>query len=526
MGMNMKTKIRDFHQAKWDEPIIFELSCPGERGILPPMPEPEIAAVGDPVSELPSYLRRTTPPALPEMAQMKVVKHYTRLSQENLGSDLNIDVGQGTCTMKYSPKINDLFAKSPKLADLHPLQDERTVQGSLEIIWRLEQLMKEISGLDRFCMSFGGGSQALLGIATAVRSWVEAKGESETRNEIISTVFSHPCNAAASKLKGFKVITVYPDEDGIPDYEAFKAAVSSRTAAFLVTNAEDTGIFNPRIKEYTDMVHAAGGICSYDQANANGLFGITRAKESGFDITFTNLHKAFSSPHGCGGPGSGIIGVTNELIPFLPGPLVNYDAKQDRYFLNTEETGKDLRVKDYYGVLPAIVRAYAWIMNLGAEGLKEVSRVCVLNNNYFLKKILEMPGTSAPYAEGKHRLEQVRFSFQKLKDETGFGIQDVQNRIFDFGLHIWTSHEPFLVPEPFTLEPTEAYSKDELDEYLAVLRHIIDEAYTNPEVLKEAPHRSTIHRIISDGYFDDPEKWAITWRAYKKKYNGYFQLKR
>jgi glycine dehydrogenase subunit 2 len=378
--------------------------------------------------------------------------------------------------------------------------------------------------MDRFCMHFGGGSQALLGIATAIRGWVDAKGESQTRDEIITTIFSHPTNPAVAKLKGFKVITIYPDKNGLPDYEAMKAAVSSRTAAFMVTNAEDTGIFNPRIREYTDMVHSAGGLCSYDQANANGLFGVTRAREAGFDICFYNLHKTFSSPHGCGGPGSGVIGVREELLPFMPGPLVGRDARQDRYFLEQGGTGEDLRVKEYYGVLPAMVRAYAWIMSLGSEGLKEVSRVCVLNNNYFLKKVLEMPGTSAPYAEGKPRMEQVRFSLQRLREETGCGIADVQNRIFDFGLHIWTSHEPFIVPEPFTLEPTESYSKDELDEYLAALRHIIHEAYTTPEVLKEAPHRSCVHHIDHD-YFDDPQKWAITWRAYRKKYDGYFQPK-
>jgi len=524
MKTNPKTEPRDFHQAKWDEPVIFELSTPGERGVLLPGTEPEIAALGNPWEDLPKELHRTTPPALPEMSQMRVLKHYLRLSQENLGADLNIDIGQGTCTMKYSPKINDQFATSPKLAELHPLQAPSTVQGTLEILYETEQFLKEISGLDRFCLHPGGGSQAILGIGSVIRNWVDANGMADRKDEIVTTIFSHPSNPAVAKIKGFKVITIYPDPvTGRPDMKAFMAAVNERTAALLITNPEDIGLYNPSIREMTDLVHSVGGLCSYDQANANGVLGIARAREAGFDLCFFNLHKTFSSPHGCGGPGSGVLGVQKHLVPFLPAPVVDVDD-QGNYFLQYEGVDRENRIKDYYGVLPAIVRAYAWMLSLGDEGLREVARVSILNNNYIFRKILRIPGADAPFAAGEHRMEQVRYSWQGLKDATGCGVADVQNRIFDFGMHIWTSHEPWIVPEPFTIEPTESYSKDELDEYVAVLEQIVREAHENPDILKKAPHRSTIHHVDHD-VLEDPKRWAITWRAYNRKYRGYFEAR-
>ncbi len=526
--MSDHTKIRDFHQPRWCEPIIFDLSTPGERGILIPGIEPEIENLaGDALDDLPDNLKRSTPPELPEMAQMRVLKHYLHLSQENLGADLNVDIGQGTCTMKYSPKINEQFAASPKVSGLHPLQDEDTLQGTLEIMYKLEQFLKAISGLDRFNLQLGGGSQAILTIVSMIRAWVDDHGLADKKDEIITTMFSHPSNCAVARIKGFKVINIYPDpKTGRPDFEAFKEAVSDRTAALLITNPEDIGIYNESIKKFTDLVHAYGGLCSYDQANANGILGVTRAKEADFDFCFFNVHKTFSSPHGCGGPGCGVVGVKEHLIPYLPVPLTSFDETKKRYYLDYDVPKTIGKVKDFYGVIPAVVRAYAWIMSLGAEGLLEVARVAVLNNNYILSKIRAMKGAEAPYAEGEHRVEQVRYSFQPLKDETGCGFDEVQRRMSDFMCHIWSSHEPFIVPEPFTIEPTESYSKEEIDQYLAALEKTIEEAYTNPEVLKTAPHNSAIHHIAEHEYLDDPELWAITWRMYNDRFEGYFKSKK
>ena len=380
-----KPSPRRFHQASWDEPVIFELSQPGQRGVLLPPVEAEIKKqVGNPAQELPEALRRKIPPALPEMSQIHVLRHYARVSQENLGVDLNIDIGQGTCTMKYNPKVNDQLANSPKLTELHPLQDETTVQGILAVMYRLEGMLKEISGMDRVSLQPGAGSAAIYANIRMIRAYHKAQGESKQRDEVITTIFSHPSNAAAAKVAGYKIITLYPDPEGYPDLEALKAAVSERTAALLITNPEDTGIFNPRIQEFVDVVHQAGGLCFYDQANANGILGITRAREAGFDACHFNLHKTFSTPHGCGGPGAGASCVNDKLVPFLPVPTVEFDGQ--KYYLDYDRPQSIGKVRPFYGVTPNLLRAYAWIMSLGADGLREVSEIAVLNNNYLLQE--------------------------------------------------------------------------------------------------------------------------------------------
>jgi glycine dehydrogenase subunit 2 len=512
---NGKPNLRRFHQAKWDEPIIFELSCEGQRGILVPEPDEEVKEqVGDVLVDLPEYMRRREPPGLPELSQPQVLRHYMRLSQENLGADLNVEIGQGTCTMKYSPKVNDQLASHPKLAELHPLQDEGTVQGILEIMYRFEQILKEISGMDRFSLQPAAGSAAIYANVSMIRAYHKSRGEAEQRDEIITTIFSHPSNAACAQTAGYKVITLYPDENGYPDLDALESAVSERTAALMITNPEDTGIFNPRIEEFVNVVHDAGGLCAYDQANANGILGITRARDAGFDLCHFNLHKTFSSPHGCGGPGAGASGVTRDLARFLPVPVIAFDG--ERYSLDYERPDSVGKLRPFYGYVPVVLRAYAWVMSLGAEGLREVAEIAVLNNNYLLRKMLEIPGVCAPYAKGKRRIEQVRYSWEELAQETGIHSEELGVRAADFGVHYWTSHHPFVVAEPCTLEPTETCSKDELDEYVDILSHVAEEACTDPELVRTAPHNSTIH-TIDHSPLDDPSQWAMTWRVYLKK---------
>ncbi len=515
MPTDLKPAVRNFHQAKWDEPTIFELHTPGERGIeVPPVEREIVERVGDGVSELPDHMRRSEPPALPEIGQMRVLKHFLRLSQHCLGADLNVDIGQGTCTIKYNPKINEVLASLPQVTELHPLQDESTVQGSLEIMHRVDLFLREISGLDRFSLQPGGGSAAILAMASMMHAFHTSRGEGGRRDEIITTIFSHPSDAAAAAVKGFRILTLYPNQDGYVEEEALRAAVSEHTAGLLITNPEDTGIFNPHIRRFTDIVHAAGGLCGYDQANANGILGITRAREADFDLCFFNLHKTFASPHGCGGPAVGALGVKRELEEFLPVPLVDYDG--ERYRLRWDLARTIGKVRSFQGVFPVVLRAYAWIQSLGEEGLKQVARIAVLNNNYMLEKIRRIAGADAPYAPGRHRIEQVRYSWERLHAETGVTTEDVTLRMADFGFHLWSSHHPFVVPQPFTIEPTESYSKAELDEYLAGLEQVVREAYEEPEKVKSAPHRSVVHRAETH-LLDDPETWAVTWRAYLKK---------
>ncbi|MCL4290702.1 MAG: aminomethyl-transferring glycine dehydrogenase subunit GcvPB [Thermoleophilia bacterium] len=514
------TRLRPFHQASWNEPILHEQTSPGERGLLPPTVEPEIAALaGDASSALPGELRRSAPPGLPELSQPQVLRHYLRLSQETLGNDVNIHLGLGTCTMKYSPKVNEELIRSHKVADLHPLQDDETLQGILEAMWRFERTLCEVSGMERFTFQPGGGSQAVYANALMMRAYHAARGESQ-RDEILTTIFSHPCDGAGPATAGFKVVTVYAGERGYPDVDAIRAAVSERTAGLMITNPEDTGIFNPHIDEIVEIVHDAGGLCHYDQANANGLFGITRARDAGFDLCQFNLHKTFSSPHCSMGMPVGASGVTGELARFLPAPMVERDGASGRFYLDYDRPDSVGKLRAFHGVPATVVRSYAWVLALGGEGLREVAEVAVLNNNYLAKKVAEIPGIEISFAEGNsdRRLEQIRYSLERLQQETGLSTLDVARRTVDFGVsQYFPSHEPWIVAEPMTLEPAETVSRADLDTYAAILARVAKEAREEPELVRSSPHRSTVHYMDPEPH-NDPERWALTWRAWQRKH--------
>lgn len=506
---------RDFHEARWDEPIIMELGNPGERGVMVPKADKRVVEATGSVEELfPKGLKRKKPPKLPEMSQMQVLRHYMRLSQETIGTDINIDIGLGTCTMKYSPKIHEQFIRSDKLKELHPYQDESTVQGILEIIYQLEQYLKAISGMSKVSQQPSGGTQAIFANVETIRAYHEARGEGEKRNEIITTILSHPGNPGAAATLGYKVITLYPDENGIPDIEALKAAVSEHTAALMITNPEDTGIYNEKIRQFVDIVHEAGGLCVYDQANLNGLFGITRARDAGFDMCHYNLHKSFSSPHGCQGPGAGAQCVSEELAKYVAAPTVEFDG--EKYYLDDNRPDSIGKLRKYYGVPAVLVRAYAYIRSLGPDGIKQIAELSILNNNYMLKKLLEIDGLSMPMAEGKYRLEQARLSWKELTDETGVTTDDICRRIVDYGFQdYFASHHPRIIPEPFTPEPVETYSKDDIDEFVAAFKAIAEEARNDPELVKTAPHKAALGSQIQEEYLTEWEKFATTWRAFR-----------
>lgn len=511
----MKEK-RAFHQARWDESLIMELGSPGERGILIERPEAEVlSATGVLSGLLPKDMLRAKPPSLPELSQMQVLRHYLRLSQETLGADINIDIGLGTCTMKYNPKVHESFVRSDNFAQLHPYQDESTVQGILEIIFKTEQYLKELSGMDRFSLNPAGGSQAIYSNVAVIKAYHEANGEGQHRDEIITTIFSHPGNPGAAATHGYKVITLYPDKDGYPDIEALKAAVSQRTAGLLITNPEDTGVFNRHIKEFVDIVHSVGGLCAYDQANLNGVFGLTRAKEAGFDLCHFNLHKSFASPHGCQGPGAGAQGVVAKLAKYLPVPTV--ECKDGKYFLSYDMPESIGKLRKFYGVPAVVLRAYAYIRSLGGDGLRQVAELSILNNNYLVKKMTEIKGLSLPLTDGRRQLEQTRLSWRQLTEDTGVTTDDIDRRIVDYGFQSYfASHHPRIIPEPFTPEPVESYSKDDIDEYVAAFHSIAKEAYEQPELVKNAPYKAALAEQIDDAKLADMEYFAPTWRAYKK----------
>ena len=517
--MKKEAKLRKYHAPVWSEPVIMEMGHEGERGILIAEAEEEImSAVGEPESFIPVDMKRKELPKLPELAQPQVLRHFLHLTQETLGMEETIDIGSGTCTMKYSPKVNEMLARLPQITEMHPYQDEDTIQGILEIVYEFDLICRELSGMDQFSFQPGAGAQATYTNACVLRAYYEANGELEQRNEVITTMFSHPCDTATPATAGFKVITLMPSENGYPDLEALKAACSEHTAGLMITNPEDTGIYNPRIDEYVKAVHDVGGLCFIDQANLNGIVGVARAREAGFDACHFNLHKTFSSPHGSIGPGCGAYGVTKDLAKFLPVPIVTFDGQKYRLDYNRAESiGK---VREFFGNIEVVLRAYAWVMSMGADGLLETARVSVINTNYLEKLLMAIPGISRPYAEGKIRLDQVRYSWQKMQEDTGLGTMDMAARLVDFGIQsYWFSHVPWIVPEPMTPEPCETYSKEDIEYWAAAISQISKEAYSNPEIVRTAPHNSTIHQINMEA-LDDPEKWVFSWRSYLKKKKG------
>ena len=515
-------KLRRYHAASWDEPLIMEQSVPGSRGILPPLsPDSVVEAVGDAASLIPAGARRKSAPKLPEIDQYHVLQHWLRLSQETMGMDLASDIGEGTCTMKYSPKVNEQLANHTKLADVHPNQPVETIQGILELIYNLEQYIKAISGMYKVSFQPGGGSHATYTNACTIRAYHAAHGNLNKKDIVITTIFSHPCDGATPATAGFKVATLMPDESGYPDLNALKALVEEygeRIAGIMFTNPEDTGVYNPDVAEYVELIHSVGGLCFYDQANANGILGIARAFDAGFDACHFNLHKTFSAPHGCEGPAAGAYCVRNEeLAKYIPTPTV--EKGENGYYLDYNRPDSLGKVRSYIGNPEVMVKAYAWIRTMGPDGLKMVAETSVLNNNYLDKLLLQIKGVSRPYAPG-FRLEQSRYSMDGLTQATGIETDDIRSRLVDFGIQsYWMSHHPFIVPEPFTPEPCETYSREDLDYWAAAMKQAIDEAWENPEFTQGAPYAQPIGRMIDTSIVDDESKWASTWQAYKRKNN-------
>ena len=513
MGMNKDTKLRKFHGASWDEQLVFEQSVPGERGILIPAAEDDLQALpGEGV--LGEYARKKDP-ELPEINQMKVNRHYMRLSQETTCAvDLTLNISEGTCTMKYSPKVQEHLALTPQLNEIHPLQDPETMQGLLQIYYETEQYLKAISGLDAFTFQPGGGGQAIYTAGSLMRAYHRDMGNTE-KNEIVTTSFSHPVDSATPATNGFKVITLPPDDKGYPDLDALKAVVNEHTAGLFITNPEDTGLYNSHIKEYVDTVHAVGGLCFYDQANVNGMFGIARAREAGFDMCHFNLHKSFSAPHGSYGPACGATGCRDFLEKYMPLPRVTFDG--EKYGLDYDRDMSIGQVRSFLGNAGVVFKTFMWIRTLGPDGLRNAAICSVLNNNYMEKNLRETKGIKIFYGEGKTRLEQVRYSWDTLKNDTGFGTDDVNNRIQDFGIpDYWLTHPPYITPEPMTLEPCESYSKEDMDEYIAVLREASREAYEEPEIYEKQPPFNAVVRVPQIPEVEKLEDLACTWRLYKK----------
>lgn len=507
--------LRRYHAAVWDEPLVMELGREGRRGQLFPEAEPDVEArVGAAAELVPASARRAELPALPELSEPEVLRHYLHLSQETLGM-MGVSLF-GTCTMKYNPRAGEAAAWRPELAELHPHQHEETLQGVLALVHGLDEVLRGLSGMSQFVFQAGGGAHAAYTFACIARAYHAAHGELGQRDEVITTIQAHPCNAATAAAAGFKVVTLMLEEDGYPSVEALRAAVGERTAALMVNNPDDMGIYNPHIDEWVRIVHEAGGLCFYDHANFNGVMGRIRARDLGFDACMYMLHKTFGAPKGGGGPAVGAFGCSEDLAPLLPGPVVVRDG--DRYRLDNDRPQSVGRVREFWGNVPQVVKAYAWARAMGADGIREAADLSVLANNYMETRLLQIPGVtrSHPRLDG-YRMEMTRFSLEKLQQDTGIGVLDVQNRMTDFGVDApWLSHEPWIVPEPITPEAGEMWSKEDIDYWIDVLEQVCREAYDDPELVRSAPHNQVVHKLAPVS-LDDPERWATTWRSYQRK---------
>lgn len=424
----------------------------------------------------------------------------------------------GTCTMKYNPRVAERVVSRPYVADVHPLQDPATMQGILQIIHELERRLSAVSGMSAFTFQPGGGAAAAFTHACVTRAYHAARGEGDRRTQVITTAQSHPSSPSTADAAGFEIITLPMEPDGYPSVDALRAVVSDRTAALMVNNPDDMGIYNPHIAEWTAIVREAGGLCFYDHANFNGVMTRVRAAELGFDACMFMLHKTFGVAKGGGGPAVGAYGCSDRLAAFLPGPRVV--AAGDRFELIEPENSIG-RVREYFGNVPQIVTAHAWITAMGLDGMREAADLSVLSNNYMEKRILEIPGiTKAFPGMTKHRLEMTRFSVEQVTRDTGVTVVDIQNRMTDFGVDaFWLSHEPWIVLEPFTPEAGEGWSLEDIDYWIDVLAHVVAEAYSDPELVRTAPHNQVVAKIDGAG-LDDPNRWATTWRAHRRKTSG------
>jgi glycine dehydrogenase subunit 2 len=503
-----------FKQASWNEPVIFNLGKSGRRGHLPPEANEEIKkTVGNLSAIVPTQMQRSSQLRLPELSEVEVVRHFLHLSEMNYGVDSGF-YPLGSCTMKYNPKINEQLAALPTMGMIHPYQDERTVQGILEILYRLERWLAELTGTYEVCLHPAAGAQGEFLGTLLMRAYHKFNEENEKRNEIIIPDSAHGTNLASAAMSGFNVVIVPSDDDGCVSLGALKAAVSERTAGLMLTNPNTLGIFEKNIDEIARIIHEVGGLLYYDGANLNPILCKARPGDMGFDIVHINIHKTFSTPHGGGGPGAGPVGVCEELAKFLPVPRIVVDGR--RYRLNYDEPDSIGKIRGFYGNVAVLLRAYVYILSLGRDGLEEVAEVSTLNANYLMKKLKDVKGLTLPYDSEKPRKHECVFSAKPLKDETGLSALNVAKRLLDYGFHAPTTYFPQIVDEALMIEPTETVEKEELDRFVEVMQKISREAYTNPETLLKAPHNTAVSRL-DEVKASHPRTMALSWKMYQKR---------
>jgi len=462
--------------------LIYEKSQPGRRASAIPRHE------GLPAPEVPAELRRTEPPRLPEVPEFELVRHFTELSTRNFGVDTGF-YPLGSCTMKYNPRINERLVGLPGFAQLHPHQEEEGAQGALELEWRLDQILREITGLDAVSLQPAAGSQGELTGLMLVRAYFEDRGESEQRRKVVIPDTAHGTNPASVTLSGYELTPVQTDARGNIDVEDLRAKVDEHTAALMLTNPSTLGLFDENIEELERIFHGAGALMYYDGANLNAVCGISRPGDMGFDIVHINLHKTFSQPHGGGGPGGGPVAVRGMLAPFLPVPVVVH--RDDGSFGLDYDRPKSIgKVRGFTGPFGVFVRSYAFMRMYGPR-LREMSEAAVLNANYVLARLKDV--YELPY--NRLCMHEFVLSARRLKHDHGVTALDVAKRLMDYGFHPPTIYFPLVVPEALMIEPTETETKETLDAFCDAMLAIAREAAEDQQLLKDAPHDRPVRRL-------------------------------
>lgn len=461
--------------------LIFELSQPGRTGYK--LPELDVEEKDN---LIPEEFLSNEELDLPEVSEVDVVRHYTNLSTLNFGVDTGM-YPLGSCTMKYNPKINEEIIANPKIAHIHPKQDDYQVQGALEAMYTLQKSLCEISAMDYMTLQPAAGAHGEITAITIFKKYHEVNGNSE-KNEIIVPDSAHGTNPATAAMAGYKVVEVKSNEKGVVDVEDLRKVVNEKTAGLMLTNPNTLGLFETKIKEIAEIVHEAGGLLYYDGANANAILGHARPGDMGFDAIHFNVHKTFSTPHGGGGPGAGPVGVKKFLRDYLPKPIVEKDG--DKYFLDYSMEHSIGRMKDFQGHFGILMRALTYILTMGSDGLKCASTTAVLNANYLQAQLKDDYNLPHDFI-CKHE-----FVLGGLKDDCDGQVKtlDVAKRLLDMGFHPPTVYFPLIVHEALMVEPTETEPKQTLDEFVAAMKQIAQEARENKDILLEAPITTVVRR--------------------------------
>lgn len=465
--------------------LIFDRSRPGRAALAQLLPETAELPL------IPGHLLRNTPPALPEVSELDAVRHYTRLSQQNYAIDTQF-YPLGSCTMKYNPKACHDLASLPGFLDTHPLGLERAGQGTLACLYELQEMLRDITGMAGVSLACAAGAQGEFAGVAMIRAYHLSRGDS-ARTEMLVPDAAHGTNPASATMGGFRVREIATDSDGNVDLAALDQAVGPQTAGIMLTNPSTLGVFDQHIQAIADVVHKAGGLLYYDGANLNAIAGKVRPGDMGFDVIHLNLHKTFSTPHGGGGPGAGPVGVDHKLLPFLPLPVIVADGARYRMLTESEQPQSIGHLVTFAGNVGVLLRAYIYIRMLGRAGLERVAEFSTLNANYLLRKLVEI-GFEPAFPQRRAAHEFI-ITLKRLAKERHVTALDFAKRLLDYGVHAPTVYFPLLIPECFLIEPTETESKETLDAFVQVMAAILQEAETEPDRVKRAPHSLPVRRL-------------------------------